>query len=49
MEDDEQKTVKPSTTTAKADSGDVEPDASKLRKMSMSQDNSAKLAKEQFR
>lgn len=47
MEDDEQKTVKPTSQAPPAQS--AEPDASKLRKMSMSSDNAARLAREQFK
>lgn len=51
MEGDEQKTVKPTASQAaqQQQDTDAQPDASKLRRMSMSQDNNAKLAQEQFK
>lgn len=48
MEDDEQKTVKPTNPATPKDATD-QPDASKLRKMSMSSSNNAKLAQQQFK
>lgn len=48
MEDDEQKTVKPSPEDQSSTS-EKQPDASKLRKMSMSNSNNAKLAQQQFK
>lgn len=50
MEGDEQKTVKASGSHLSAETQQQQqPDASKLRKMSMSQDNAQKLAREQFK
>lgn len=44
---DEQETVAPETKTVPQP--DAQPDASKLRKMSMSGENAAKLARESFK
>lgn len=46
---DEQKTIPASKASGTTEQTDAQPDASKLRKMSMSQDNASKLAREQFK